>query len=121
MIPLVTEFVLPFPPSVNGYWRSFRGSQIISEKGRYYRAHVARILRDCEPLSGRLRAKVYLWMPDRRKRDLDNYQKALFDSLVHAGALVDDSLIDRLVVMRMPVEPPGRAVVRIYSWQGGAR
>jgi len=35
---------LPFPPSVNGYWRAFkRGNictQIISKKGREYRAAV---------------------------------------------------------------------------------
>nr|WP_246877229.1 RusA family crossover junction endodeoxyribonuclease [Pantoea ananatis] len=34
-----------------------------------------------------------LYPLDKRNRDLDNYQKTLFDSLTHAGVWVDDRQI----------------------------
>ena len=41
------EFELPWPPSVNGYWRTFRNRQIISKRGREYRANA---LKDMQSL-----------------------------------------------------------------------
>ncbi|WP_331435949.1 RusA family crossover junction endodeoxyribonuclease [Pantoea ananatis] len=35
---------------------------------------------------------------DKRNRDLDNSQKAQFDSLTHAGVWLDDRLIKRFTV-----------------------
>ena len=43
-------------------------------------------------------ATVLLYPPQKRNRDLDNYQKALFDSLTHAGVWVDDRQIKRFTV-----------------------
>jgi len=34
--------------------------------------------------------------PDRRKRDLDNVQKATFDLLEHLGVIENDNLIHRI-------------------------
>jgi crossover junction endodeoxyribonuclease RusA len=34
------EITLPWPPSVNTYWRNFDGRMIISAKGREYRETV---------------------------------------------------------------------------------
>ena len=31
------EIVLPYPPSVNTYWRAVKGRVILSKKGREYR------------------------------------------------------------------------------------
>lgn len=39
-------------------------------------------------------------MPDRRRRDLDNILKALFDALTHAGLWLDDSQIDFISISR---------------------
>ena len=60
---------LPFPPSINGYWRAYRrGShctQIISQKGRDYREEVISLLQShTEPLRGRLMVKIDLYPPD---------------------------------------------------------
>jgi crossover junction endodeoxyribonuclease RusA len=50
---------------------------------------------------------------DRRRRDLDNVQKALLDALEHGGVYRDDAQIDLLVVERGPVTPGGKSLVRV--------
>lgn len=53
--------------------------------------------------------------PDRRRRDLDNINKALLDCLTHAGVYTDDSQIDDLHLVRGHIEKPGFVVVRIEA------
>jgi Holliday junction resolvase RusA-like endonuclease len=36
----------------------------------------------------------YLDVPNRRKRDVDNFAKCIFDGLTRAGAIEDDKLVD---------------------------
>ena len=79
---------LPFPPSVNGYWRNINGRTLISAKGRAYKKAVARLVQwnhAANKLQGRLVVLVALHPPDRRKRDIDNSMKALLDSMQAAG------------------------------------
>jgi crossover junction endodeoxyribonuclease RusA len=112
---------LPFPPSVNGYWRAIlRGNlctQIISKKGREYAEAVNTFVNAAglttTPLEGRLEVTILLCAPDRRRRDVDNYSKAVLDSLTKAGVWEDDSQIDRLTVVRGAVE--NRCTVSIRS------
>jgi crossover junction endodeoxyribonuclease RusA len=116
---------LPFPPSVNGYWRAFkRGSictQIIAQKGRDYRDEVVGLLQDhLEPLEQRLMVKVSLYPPDRRRRDLDNYTKGLLDAITHAEIWLDDSQIDLLIVERKEITKGGYAVVEIADYKDAA-
>jgi len=98
------EFVMPWPPSVNGYWRSFNGRQIISKRGRDYRASVLNRCKelgvDGEMVSGRLSLAMVLNPPTLRKYDIDNFNKALFDGLTHAGFWVDDEQIQRLSISK---------------------
>lgn len=61
----------------------------------------------------RLEVEVDAYVPDRRRRDIDNIPKALLDSLEHAGVFVNDSQIDRLLVTRKGRRPGGAVVVRI--------
>lgn len=72
------QFVLPYPPSVNTYWRR-RGSQYyISDKGQKYRKDVQQIIRQLKLdifTKSRLRIKVIADVPDSRRRDLDNILK----------------------------------------------
>jgi crossover junction endodeoxyribonuclease RusA len=116
------DITLPYPPSVNTYWRAIgRGRVIISKKGREYRTEVV-----CEvakqrgtlrpqPLEGRLGVDIGAWMPDKRRRDLDNVLKAALDSMVHAGLMLDDEQIDDLRIRRAGVEKPGRLEVKIVE------
>jgi len=96
---------LPFPPSVNHYWRSVvvknRPRVLISKKGREYRASVRRFVGlGHKPMAGRLSVSVEVFPPDRRKRDLDNMLKALLDSMTHAGLWLDDDQIDDVRIVR---------------------
>ncbi|YCH28986.1 RusA family crossover junction endodeoxyribonuclease [Erwinia sp. D4-22] len=97
------KLTLPFPPSVNGYWRATNKGMKISASGRCFRANAIAAVYEqlrCrpKPLTHPLEVSVVLYPPDRRKRDLDNFQKALFDSLTHAGVWKDDSQIMRFSV-----------------------
>jgi len=93
---------LPWPPSMNHYWRRVGNRTLISREGRRYREAVVMVCRmqRVERIEGRLAVQVVAYPPDRRRRDLDNLQKALLDALEHAGVYDDDSQIDRLLIER---------------------
>jgi crossover junction endodeoxyribonuclease RusA len=81
------NLTLPFPPSVNHYWRMVvikgRGPvMLISKDGREYKSTVARecTLRHLKPFSGEVAVTFTAYRP-RKSGDLDNLQKSLFDAL----------------------------------------
>jgi len=118
---------LPWPPSVNSYWRSpntgkLAGRTLISERGRNYRRAVSDAIRMAgQPKAdpGRLDVALTVFPPDRRRRDLDNLPKGILDALTHAGVIEDDSLIDRLLIERATSCPGGkvRVVVGAHGLQ----
>ena len=100
------ELTLPFPPTVNTYYRNIAGKTLISAKGREYRAAVADqvlIQRGAKLLAGRLSVTIVAHVPDKRRRDLDNLLKSTLDSLTHAGCWIDDSQVDSLTITRGPI------------------
>lgn len=105
--------MLPYPPSVNHYWRHVGGKTLVSREGRRYRSKVRSLLAGTSPLTGRLAVLVTLFPPDRRRRDLDNAMKGLLDSVGDAGAYLDDSQIDELHVFRGAVMDGGSARIEI--------
>jgi crossover junction endodeoxyribonuclease RusA len=122
-VDVMLELELPFPPSVNQYWRAIplRGKggktvgarNIISEDGREYRERVVRQLKPLSlpTLAGRLSLVIEFREPKpARARDLDNFNKALWDALTHAGVWQDDSQIDQYTVCR---GEPGEGIVLI--------
>ena len=107
---------LPWPPSVNHYYRRVGHRTLISREGRKYRSEVIAILRDLHlrPLNGELAMTVDAYPPDKRRRDLDNIQKGLWDALQHGGAYRDDSQIkDFECHMREPHRPDGKVIMRL--------
>ena len=111
---------LPFPPSVNHYWRHVvmgkRVTTLISAPGRKYSAAVqgeVLLQKAARRINSHVAMTVLLHAPDRRRRDVDNYAKALLDSLVEAKVLEDDSLIRDLRMVWGDVVPGGKAVVTI--------
>lgn len=113
------KLILPFPPSVNTYWRhpnkgAFAGKSLISEAGRKFQsaacaAIVEQLRRLPKPTSAPASVEIVLFPPDNRIRDLDNYNKALFDALTHAGVWEDDRQVKRMLVEWGPVIPKGRS------------
>ncbi|MCB9838226.1 MAG: RusA family crossover junction endodeoxyribonuclease [Phycisphaeraceae bacterium] len=106
---------LPYPPSVNHYWRRVGTRTLISREGRRHRRDVCAALAALgrAPMTGRLSVSIVVHPPDRRRRDLDNLAKALLDALEHAGAYRDDSQIDLLSLERGAVIPRGSVAVEI--------
>jgi len=116
------KFVLPYPPSVNHYWRNYRGRMVISKKGREYRKQVCAMLTPADgngirkpPAGGRIALAMDAFPPDRRRRDLDNANKAVWDSLEHAGVYENDGQIDLALSVRQSPLPGGQVVIRIVE------
>jgi len=105
---------LPYPPSINRYYRHVGFRTLISREGRAYRSLVCAILRRAgvRPLSGTLAVGLDLYPPDSRRRDVDNVQKALLDAMQHGGMYRDDSQIKKLLtIMRDQVVPGGKVII----------
>ena len=111
------ELALPYPPSVNHYWRHTRsGKHYISAEGKAFRAEVLEICRLFDPFAGAVKIKMEVFYPDRRERDPDNLQKALFDALTASGLIKDDNnkiIKDYRVVGMDEIRKGGMVVVKI--------
>lgn len=115
-------FELPYPPSVNHYWRRVGRRTLISREGRRYRELICCLLasRRKPAMRGRLDVSIIVYSPDQRATDLDNRLKGLLDSLEHAGVYENDSQIDRLVIQRGPVVPAGKVIVEVREKECGS-
>lgn len=117
------KLTLPFPPSVNTYWRApnkgpLAGRHLISAAGRKYQsdacaAIIEQLRRLPKPSTTPAAVAITLFPPDLRRRDLDNYNKALFDALTHAGVWEDDSQVKRMLVEWGPVVSKGKVEITI--------
>lgn len=106
---------IPWPPSVNTYWRHVGPRVLISAEGREYRGRVmaAWIAAGRPVIAGRLAVSIDAMPPNRQRRDLDNLLKAPLDALQAAGMYADDSLIDELAIRRGEIIAGGRLCVTI--------
>ena len=107
---------LPLPPSVNHYWRSHEHRRYISKAGKEFKAQVSDYVVEWKvPKLGtaRLEMQVTLYPKDRRKQDIDNRIKALWDALADAGVFDNDEQIDVLMVQRGAIKKGGGCLVVI--------
>ncbi|EAZ4766586.1 RusA family crossover junction endodeoxyribonuclease [Salmonella enterica] len=124
------KLTLPFPPSVNTYWRapnkgSLKGRHMVSASGRKYQSEacvavIEQLRRLPKPSTAPAAVEIILYPPDKRIRDLDNYNKALFDALTHAGVWEDDSQVKRMLVEWGSVFPKGKVEITITKFETGA-
>jgi crossover junction endodeoxyribonuclease RusA len=88
----------------------------ISKAGREFKLQVQDYVLDNNvPKMGqkRLQMQVTLFPRDRRKQDIDNRIKALWDALTDAGVFDDDEQIDILIVQRGEIRKGGGCLVMI--------
>lgn len=108
---------LPWPPTVNSYYKVTRyGQRYLDKKVRHFRDLVAESVHEQMPgvtLDESIYMEVYLFPPDRRKRDLDNYMKGLLDAITESGLWEDDSLIDQLHIYRGEIVKDGSVRVEL--------
>ena len=109
------SFTLPWPPSVNHYWRRCGNRYFVSQEGKNYREIV---IIKCNDSKGffknkeKLSVSILAYPPDKRRRDLDNVLKSLLDSLQHAGVYEDDYQIDCITIERLPYQE-GKVIISI--------
>jgi crossover junction endodeoxyribonuclease RusA len=88
----------------------------LSKQGREYKKTVGlavMMARANKHLKGRLSVHITLYPTNQQKRDIDNSIKAILDALQNAGVYLDDSQVDRLLIVRAEVKKGGIAIVTI--------
>ena len=104
---------LPFPPSVNTYYRRGAHATYMSKAGREYKQAVAEYIASGDfPKMGDKRLCVSMVIRPRDKRvfDIDNRIKSVLDSLQDAGLFDDDSQVDELSIYRGSQIVPGGSI-----------
>jgi crossover junction endodeoxyribonuclease RusA len=112
---------LPYPPSVNTYWRANGKRRFISKAGVEFKNAVQEYVIDNKiPKLGdaRIRMDIVIRPRSRRIFDIDNLLKAILDSLMNAGVYDDDSQVDDLHIIRGTPCPKGACLVVIEVING---
>ena len=120
---------LPWPPSVNVYWRNVGGRVLISREGRAY----ARVVYGCaleqsmttlsvgrKAFVAPVSVDIIAYPPNRARRDLDNLPKAILDALTKARVWEDDSLVHDLRIRWGEVRKGGEIKITINAMEVSA-
>lgn len=111
---MMIELVIPdIPPSVNHYWVARGNRRFISKRGREWKQLVY-IVANCKAnkkyFDEKLEVEITISLPDKRRRDVDNFSKAILDSLEKI-CYKDDCQIYRLTVQKTHGKP--KTVIRL--------
>lgn len=112
---------LPWAPSMNRYWRSvpMRGGcrVLLSKAGREYKERVQAVVlehwRFPTLTAERVGITIIYHPPNRRKFDIDNYVKPIFDALEGARVVRNDQQFRPMYVDDAPVMKGGMVSVRL--------
>lgn len=118
--------LLPFPPSVNGYWnqviiktksgKSFR-SAALSKRAKAFRKAALITIKQQYPIhtiiDHPVKVFIQLHPPTLRKYDVDNFNKGILDALTHANIWVDDELVHDLRIVKAEKQKGGNVIVKI--------
>jgi len=116
---MTTIIHLPFPVSVNGMFKNRKGGRAKSDKYKAWIKHAGQelMLQKPLPVRGFYRLYVTLIENDNRRRDPDNFVKAVSDLLVSHRVIEDDCLCTCLTVERYKSEKQG-CLVSIHESNG---
>lgn len=115
------RLVLPWPPSLNHVWkvgprRAYLDSQVQAFRMRVLAAVKAgRIAGTApsEPVQGPVAVMLECRPPNRRRRDLDNLPKAVFDALTKARVWRDDSQVQLMLPFWGPRATGGKVLLHV--------
>lgn len=104
---------LPYPPTMNLYWRHVGPKVLISSAGRAYKVEAGWLAtsQGMRPVAGPVAVTIDVYRP-RRIGDLDNTLKVILDSLKGIG-YEDDKQIIRIVANRHDDAADPRAIVSV--------
>lgn len=105
------HMVLPYPPSANRYWRTFRGRTVVSAEAKAYKKDVS--LKGCIPFDGPVALTVRLYRP-QKSGDLDNRLKVLCDAL-NGHAWHDDKQVEEIHAYRYDDKANPRVEVEVRA------
>jgi crossover junction endodeoxyribonuclease RusA len=108
---------LPWPSSTNHSHHYGSGRKFLSKKTKEFREKVQEIVINskCGKIEGRLAVFYAFYPPDRRRRDIGNYEKQATDALMEAGLFDDDEQIDLIWLVRREVIKGGKCVAVIVK------
>ncbi len=113
------QIALPYPPSVNRYWRHYRGRVVRSKAADEFRNEcIARLWTagvPDQPFRLPCRLEVALHPPDRKRRDIDNVLKATLDVLQLSRLVLDDHEITELEIRRRGRCDGGALLIRLIQ------
>jgi len=103
---------LPWPSSTNHSHHYGSGRKFLSKKTKEFREKVQEIVIDakCGKITGRLAVFYAFYPPDKRRRDIGNYEKQATDALMEAGLFDDDEQIDFIWLVRRHTVKGGKCV-----------
>lgn len=111
------KLILPFPPSCNHYYGNRRnGQRYIKQSGKAFRGVVlyeVLAAKAANNISSPIKMRIDVYPPDKRRRDIDNINKALLDALENSGVYQDDSQIVRLTMTKYEPVKGGKVIVYI--------
>ena len=112
---------LPWPPSTNHSHHYGGGRKFLDKKTKTFREKVQEVVieKNVTKLEGRLSMFIALFPPDRRRRDIGNYEKQTTDALMHAGVFDDDEQIDLITIVREEIVKGGQCVVVLQEIEDG--
>ena len=111
------RLVLPWPISINAYWKSrilercsappIVSTYVTAAGVKFQKQVIAAVIEQLgqhSPLHGRLNVSMRFYQPTARKCDISNYVKTTEDALTKAGVWIDDEQIDEEHIYRMPID-----------------
>jgi len=108
----------PFtPPSLNSLYPSSNGRRFKSKRYKAFIDKFGLYLPELNPtlLTGDLECEINLYFGDKRRHDIDNFNKAILDTCVEYGVITDDNQIIKLVVEKYYQKGKPCTIIEIKS------